>query len=180
MHDIYITRQEEMSLILQCCLRVHMGLYTTPRRKYYEWSTCSTSCTTTRIELLVRLHYHGMEDTSCGSGHPTIAQPPQQGLEHMRCQFWSMTSECHIRHGCAAEGCWKWEQAEIPAKFTMQVRRPTLHIPFCLVKRTIIKNNPQNQTVSPTTPPSSNTMEADGSGQVPNRVSSFQMCTFQT
>ena len=63
-----------------------------------------------------------------------------------------MTSECHIRHGCAAEGCWKWEQAEIPAKFTMQVRRPTLHIPFCLVKRTIIKNNPQNQTVSPTTP----------------------------
>ena len=88
-----------MSLILQCCLRVHMGLYTTPRRKYYEWSTCSTSCTTTIIELLVRLHHHGMEDTSCGSGHPTIAQPPQQGLEHMRCQFWSMTSECHIRHG---------------------------------------------------------------------------------
>ena len=32
--------------------------------------------------------------------------------------------------GCAAEGCWKWEQAEIPAKFTMHVRLATLHIPF--------------------------------------------------
>ena len=61
--------------------------------------------------------------------------------------------------GCAAEGCWKWEQAEIPAKFTMHVRLATLHIPFLLCQKDHHQKQPTKSNRESTYTPSSNTME---------------------